>query len=248
MYEVYANGGLLDWSVLRVTRRRPLSRQFERFTDWLFQPPIFTYFLYLRLLTVLCLFALMFTVASEGRIASFLSLAVLVQLLLLRNRSAYGLDGSDHMYIVIFLGLTVTRLMPPYSWASAAGLFYIAFQSGLSYLISGLAKIAGPSWRDGSAIAGVMTTKIYGNQIAASFLSDRPSLCRVLCWGVIVFEVLFIGALFSGPQFMWSMIVAGFVFHASAAVLMGLNSFFFAFLSAYPAIVYVNSLIRHYFH
>ncbi len=146
---------------------------------------------------------------------------MLVHLLLMKRRSVYGLDGADQMFAVIFLGLAVYKLMPPGSIASTAGLVYIAAQTVLSYLIAGSAKLKGPAWRSGTAIAGIMTTKIYGNSLAAGILRGRAALGRIACWSVIVFELTFVGVLLVDRPALWVMLAVGVLFHAGIAALMG---------------------------
>jgi hypothetical protein len=167
--------------------------------------------LVVKLVTALALVAVSL-MNPDARIATgLMAVALLVQLLLMKQRSVYGLDGADQMYVVVFLGLAVYELMPQGSLASAAGLIYIGAPTVLSYLIAGCVKIAGPSWRDGTAIGGIMTTKIYGNSAAAAVLQGRA---------------------------------AGVLFHAANTALMGLNSFFMAFVASYPAVAYVNELMH----
>lgn len=244
MRPMYADDGLLSWQVLQVGRPRALVRQVQVLVDRLFRQRAYSVLLVVKLLTALAL-----VVASIGyphaRVATgLLAAALLVQLLLMKRRSVYGLDGADQMYVVVFLGLAVYELMPPGSLASAAGLIYIGAQTVLSYLIAGIVKIAGPSWRDGTAIGGIMTTKIYGNSAAAAVLRGRATLGLIACWLVITFEVTFVAALFVDRPMMWAMLAAGVLFHAANAALMGLNSFFMAFVASYPAIAYVNELVH----
>jgi hypothetical protein len=136
--------------------------------------------------------------------------------------------------------------MPQGSLASAAGLIYVGAQTALSYLIAGIVKIAGPSWRDGTAIGGIMTTKIYGNSAAAAVLHGRATLGLIACWLVITFEVTFFAALFVDRHVMWIVLATGVLFHAANAALMGLNSFFMAFVASYPAVAYVNELVHRF--
>ena len=114
----------------------------------------------------------------------------------------------------------------------------------LSYLIAGCVKIAGPSWRDGTAIGGIMTTKIYGNSAAAAVLQGRATLGLIACWLVITFEITFVAALFVDRRIMWVMLAAGVLFHAANTALMGLNSFFMPFVASYPAVAYANELVH----
>ena len=244
MRRIYADGGLLSWQVLQVARPRSVLPWMQELVDQLFRPCAYVALLLLKLLTVLALLALSLGYPHARLALGLLAGAMLVQLLLMKRRSVYGLDGADQMFAVVFLGLAVYELMPLGSLGSAAGLVYIAAQTVLSYLIAGIAKLRGPSWRNGSAIAGILSTKIYGNSFAAALLHDRVALGRIVCWSVIAFEVTFVAVLFVDHPTMWLMLGMGVLFHAGIAVLMGLNSFFLAFVATYPTVAYVNALLH----
>jgi hypothetical protein len=93
-------------------------------------------------------------------------------------------------------------------------------------------------------IAGVLNTTIYGHATVGEFLQDRRRLGLLLCWAVIVFEFLFISTLFIGDTHIRYLILGmGVFFHASTAVLMGLNGFFWAFAATYPAVVFTSWVI-----
>jgi hypothetical protein len=244
MRPIYADDGLLSWQVLQVGRPRALVPQVQGLVERLFRPRAYMELLVVKLVTALALVAVSL-MNPDARIATgLLAVALLVQLLLMKRRSVYGLDGADQMYVVVFLGLAVYEFMPQGSLASAAGLIYIGAQTVLSYLIAGCVKIAGPSWRDGTAIGGIMTTKIYGNSAAAAVLQGRATLGLIACWLVITFEITFVAALFVDRRIMWVMLAAGVLFHAANTALMGLNSFFVAFVASYPAVAYVNELMH----
>jgi hypothetical protein len=244
MRSVYSDDGLLSWSVLRVTRRQSWGRRLRLPLDHLFGSRGFTTLLVAKLISALGLVAAVLTLPDNRLAAAVLTLTTLSLFLLTKSRASYGLDGADHMYLVVFLGLAIFQVMPSGSIASLAGILYIAAQSSISYLIAGIAKIRGPSWRDGSAISGILTTKIYGNATAAALLQGRSALGRLMCWSVIAFEVTFVTSIVADPRMMWTILMVGLLFHAINTVLMGLNSFFFAFVSTYPAIVVANELVH----
>lgn len=246
MRPIYADDGLLSWQVLQVGRPRSLVPQVQRLVDRLFRPRAYMGLLVVKMLTALVLVAVSLINPRDRSAMGLLAGALLVQLLLMKRRSVYGLDGADQMYAVVFLGLAVYELMPQGSLASVAGLIYIGAQTVLSYLIAGIAKITGPSWRDGRAIGGIMTTKIYGNSAAAAVFRGRATLGLITCWLVITFEVTFVAAFFVDREIMWVMLAAGVLFHAANAALMGLNSFLMAFVASYPAVAYVNELVHRF--
>jgi hypothetical protein len=244
MRRMYADDGLLSWQVLRVARPRSVLPWVQQRVDQLFQPRAYVALLVLKLVTALMLLALSLVYQHARLAVGLLAGAMLVQLLLMKRRSVYGLDGADQMFAVVFLGLAVHDLMPLGSLGSAAGLIYVGSQAVLAYLIAGTAKLKGRSWRDGSALAGIMSTKIYGNSAAATLLHGRGALGRIMCWSVIAFEVSFVAALFVDRPTMWVMLGVGVLFHAGIAGLMGLNSFFLAFVATYPAVAYLNALLH----
>jgi len=244
MRRMYSDGGLLSWRVLRVARPRSALPWLQARLDELFRPRAYVALVVLKLATALTLLTLSL-VDPHARLAiGLLAAAMLTHLLLMKRRSVYGLDGADQMFAVVFLGLAVYELMPVGSVGSTAGLVYVGAQAVLSYLIAGGAKLRGPSWRDGSAMAGILSTKIYGNTRAAAMLKDRVAIGRIFCWSVITFELTFVVVLFVDRPVMWVMLGLGMLFHAGIAALMGLNSFFFAFVATYPAVAYLNALLH----
>lgn len=244
MRRIYTDEGLLSWQVLRVARPRSVLPWVQQRVDQLFQPRAYIALLLLKLTTALTLLVLSVVNPHARLVVGLLAGAMLVHLLLMKRRSVYGLDGADQMFAVVFLGLTVHELMPVGSFGSAVGLIYVGAQTVLAYLIAGTAKLRGPSWRDGSALGGILSTKIYGNSVAATILHGRATLGRIMCWSVIAFEVTFVAVLFVDRPTMWVMLGVGVLFHAGIAALMGLNSFFLAFVATYPAVAYLNALLH----
>src|SRR5947209_12475298 len=99
--DLFSKTGLLSWSVLMFTRRPPRYLAFQRLEDRLFSPRAFSVILCLKLLTAACLAASVALCPGAFLISGVLSGLVLTNLLLLKRRTSFGLDGSDHMNIVI---------------------------------------------------------------------------------------------------------------------------------------------------
>lgn len=70
------------------------------------------------------------------------------------------------------------------------------------------------------------------------------SVPLVLAWGTILAEALFPLLLLAPPAVLGSVLAGFFVFHLAAAVFMGLNTYPWAFLAAYPATVAVSGMLR----
>jgi hypothetical protein len=178
----------------------------------------------------------------SGRFAAAV-LAVIFATTLLQNlRGEDALDGSDQMSTQVFGALFLGHLGgTPLALDAALG--YLALQSCLSYAVAGLAKIGSPAWRDGSAVVAVAGNRAYGHPAAARWLAARPRLARLFAWGAMLGELAFPLALL-GPPWAFPFLAWGVVFHLLNARLMGLNTFFWSFVSTYPAIVYCALMLR----
>jgi hypothetical protein len=167
--------------------------------------------------------------------------------LLLNFRMPVGRDGSDQMNALIVIPASVAVLCP---WESAksVALFFIAAQASLAYTTSGIAKLISPVWRSGEAIPQILSTLSYGHPLASRALGSMRALSLALCWSVILFETLFPLSLLLGLRGTLAILTLGLLFHASCAVLMGLNCFFWSFLATYPAIVLTSTYVRPLVH
>ncbi len=187
----------------------------------------------LRLLAALALIALPLEPASRSITIAFLAGSSL----LLGARTGFGMDGADQMTTLVLLALAVDALVDT-PLARQAALWFIAAELALSYAVAGTAKLLGPEWRSGRAIWGVLSTRMYGVPPVGIWLRDRPWLSKLICWSVILGEGLFPLVFVVPPPVGWVLIAAGLSFHLGTALLMGLNTFLWAFLACYPALLW----------
>lgn len=154
-------------------------------------------------------------------------------------RRIWGDDGSDQMSSIILV--TIFLCVGPHStpFLLQLGLWFLVLEACLSYSASGIAKIFSGQWRSGDAVFRILNTGAYGIPWVARFLEPRKRLNFFLAWSVVGVESLFPFVLVLPEPWNWSFLVWGAVFHLMAAVVMGLNSFFWAFAATYPAIVYI---------
>jgi hypothetical protein len=126
-----------------------------------------------------------------------------------------------------------------------ASLVFISAQTCLAYGVAGVAKLLSPVWRSGAALALILDTSTYGSAGAVAALRRHDGVGRLLTRSVIAAEVLFgLGLVFVLPASLaWTLLAWGVAFHLANAFLMGLNTFLWAFVSAYPAIIYVHYLL-----
>ena len=110
--------------------------------------------------------------------------------------------------------------------------FVITAQLILSYGVAGIGKLISPTWRSGSAITLIISTRSFG--LGSSLLFGRhPTVAKCFASLIIGYELLWFAAPFSRGLLLLLM-GFGVVFHVTSAFMMGLNLFPWAFLSAYP--------------
>lgn len=177
---------------------------------------------------------LMLGVTPEIVAPALLGLGVLI---LRRFDGPYN-GGSDRMTLLVLICLSGALLLPQPAWREAA-LGYLALQLTLSYVISGWVKIVNPGWRGGVALADVFRFSAYPVSERLRSLADRPRLLLVMSWCVMLFELLFPLALATRPTLIAALATAA-TFHLANACLFGLNRFLWAWLAAYPSILWLQ--------
>jgi hypothetical protein len=167
-----------------------------------------------------------------------LLLFVLALLLLLRWRGAFN-GGSDFMTLVALSGLLLAHGVGHFTdnvtgWR--AGFWYITLHTISSYFVSGWVKLLRPEWRSGRAMTLFLDTGVYGPLPERSVLR-HPILARLGAWSFTVWEGCFPLALLN-VRWAWLFCSVAALFHLLVFRFFGLNRFFWAWLSTFPAVIY----------
>jgi hypothetical protein len=221
--------GLYTWRILRLRFGVPRPLRLRTFGERSVRA--------LLLARLAAIVALLLT--PLGSVVSAMTLALLVVTTLAFTwRRGFGDDGSDRMNAVVLL--TAFLCVGPHStrFTLQIGLWFIALQACLAYATAGFAKLRSPSWRDGEALVRVFSTETYGFAPLGRRLAARRGLARALAWTVIAMETLFPLCLVLPAPWGWAFLAWGVLFHLLSAVLMGFNTFVWAFVATYPAIVW----------
>jgi hypothetical protein len=230
--------GLFSWRVIGARKLTVGPGLLAALLDRLLSFRPFVCILALRALFLLYLpYALWFE-----RAPTLVLLGIVISSLLLHLRSPWGMDGSDQMLTQVFGALFLSYLAGS-PLAYKAGLFFIAGQSCLSYLTAGVAKAVSKDWQGGKVVFGIFNTRTYGYEPMARILLNQEALNKALTWGAFTMECSFPLVLFAGFPGCLVFVAWGVSFHLMNAVVMGLNSFFWAFMATYPAVIYCSIVI-----
>jgi len=152
-----------------------------------------------------------------------------------RFRGTYN-GGSDSMLLIVTLAVALARTAPD-SEVARGGLAYAAAQLVLSYFVSGVAKLRDRAWRSGRAVPRVLALPQYQVSDRVRAALTRPVLARLATWSMLAFECGFPLALADATT-CWALMAIGACFHLANAIVFGLNRFLWAWIAAYPALLY----------
>lgn len=221
-----------DW---RIQRAEVPSLRLRPWLDFLYQDQPYACMLWLRCALALAL------MLGHGGPGSAVLLFAMALLLLLRWRGAFN-GGSDFMTLVGLTGLLLGHVLsqftdPRTAWHVA--LWYVTVQSLSSYFVSGWVKLMRPEWRSGRAMTVFLDNGVYG-PLPETSIYRSPRLAMLCSWSFTLWEGFFPLALLDIRLASLFCAIAA-VFHFLVFWFFGLNRFFWAWLSTFPAILYCAS-------
>ncbi|GAA3050529.1 hypothetical protein FHS39_000953 [Streptomyces olivoverticillatus] len=232
-----APAGLLNYPVPRTRSRRLVAAPYAPVLAAVFDYPAVLFLLGIRLAAA--------AAVAVGAPADGAGTALVVLLAAtsaaMSLRSPFGNDGADQMTVLVFGSAALARLAGT-PLAAQAALWFLAAQTCLSYLTAGIAKSSARMWRDGTAIRGIFRTVVYGHARAGAYVARHPGLATAAGWSVIVTECAFVAVFVTPSPYVYVILAGGLGFHLASAVLMGLNTFTWAFGATYPALIFCASL------
>ena len=241
--QIFSSTGLLSWNVMQLRWEKKDQGSFFSPLFRLFNEKGLAIIFGLRCLIIFGLLFFPLETTYGWILVGLLGCSLLASSMI----TFYGSDGSDQMNMLIIITLFFCHFpMIAGSRLAIIGLWFIGLQTCLSYTVAGIAKLASAEWRASTAIKDVFSTKTYGTRWAAVLLKKYPGINVFLCWNVMIMETLFPLCLILPFNYALIFIIWGFMFHLLTAIIMGLNSFFWAFMAAYPALFYINHQVQSY--
>ena len=231
----FKDNRLYSWKVIATRDTFSESNVLYRVAHFLLKYPNFLGVIILRLLVIVLLAVPEIWMFSQAP----LLLIIVVTSLLINYRSPFGQDGSDQMSTIVLITLFLYHINPENTIVAQAGLWFIALQSLLSYFTAGFFKAKGEKWTTKpNAVFLIFNTATYGSKPIAQYLEGKQGAITFLTWSTVAVEVMFPLVLVTGYPGMVLFLGWGLAFHLMNALVMGLNSFLWAFLATYGAIVY----------
>jgi hypothetical protein len=160
-------------------------------------------------------------------------------LICFRFRGTFN-GGSDMMIFVVLTGLALGSLGAP-GKTEKLGLLYICIHTLYSYFKAGWVKLREKDWQRGKALPQFLARSLrpLGQKVSV-WLSQLPVFSVVLSWSVIFFEVASL-ALILNPRLAPIYGGLALIFHFMNYLFFGLNRFFWAWLAAWPAVIFTLS-------
>jgi hypothetical protein len=233
----FFSSGLFDWN-----SRQILTRPHSASRGWMVGHSGSVWLRVVLIARIVCSLGLIIPFQTNLLYGSYASI-ILLSSLFLAYQIRYGKDGSNQISFIILAGLAFTFLLPMSSPFQPVGLYFIAAQALFSYFAAGISKISNAKWREGSALKSILNTATYGHFKAAAVLNRRPWLGGFVGWSVIIVEIVFPVALVSPPGVLIALLFAGAMLHLGTAVLIGLDTFFWAFTATFPGIIFAHGVL-----
>jgi hypothetical protein len=185
----------------------------------------------------LALGALLLTGVDVGLSWKLETAALLVVSLPVYTLLPFTRGADSQLNAITFSAISLTLLSDTPTAASYC-LYFLTLQLCLAYFAAGSHKLRSPDWRRGSALAGILSTRLFGSPRLAAWLGRHRRLARASALAVVAWEVSFPAVLVAPREIALGYFACGVLFHVATAFTMGLNKFLWAFLAVYPAAIY----------
>jgi uncharacterized membrane protein len=238
--ETMSDTGLCSWRVHQLANKWFINPYFQRAVGWFLEYPRVLYLIAIRFVFAI---ALVVGLSRSNVVGAILATVIVIVSFLLTVRSTYGRDGADQMLFLTFITLAIAHSFGS-PIARHLALWFLTMQLCLSYFTAGIAKLSSPIWRGGAALPGIFGTDIYGHKWVRLLFDRYPILTKAGSWSIISFECTFPIILLGFPLLTVTLLCAGTAFHLSTAVFMRLNTFLWAFIATYPAVMYCSGITK----
>lgn len=235
--DLFSHDGPLPWARLSRVRQRPLiGRLRRRMSTRLFRA---------LLAAQLCIAVVLLASASVSVLVVCLALLIASLGGFIVLTGEFWSDGSDKIGMIAIAGAFVTGagVLLGDSALALAGALIAGGQLTVCYLVAGVSKVFFADWRNGAELAAVMAAESWGHPMMERLTRRRPVAIAV-SWCVILGEALFPLALLAPRPWLLAALATLMLFHVATALVMGLNTYPWAFAAAYPSATLLGRVLR----
>lgn len=163
--------------------------------------------------------------------------------IILSLKTYIGYNGADQLIKITFITTSLCILFKS-EVAYSIGLIFLSVQLIISYATPGLMRIFQKDWRNGNHLIYITRQHTYGNKYLFKVLKENLIFCKVSSYGIALFEIGSVVAFLLPLEFVIYYLIIGVLFHISNSIIMGLNTFLWAFIGVYPAYIWLALIIK----
>lgn len=227
---------LFSWKVRKTRNKNLLGKKIFNV--------IYTYpnILFLILCQVLCAILLLFFINDNAiKIACCIIISVIS--ITLSLRSYVGYTGADQVMKLTFTASTLCFISNT-NFALSLGLTFISVQLIIAYATPGLLRLFEKEWKNGNDLLLICRLHTYGQAAVWRFLETNKKFSKLISWSIMCFECCAPLVIFLPVKYVILYLVFGVFFHTGNAIVMGLNTFPWAFIGTYPAYLWLSYCIN----
>ncbi|RKQ42459.1 hypothetical protein BXY85_3070 [Roseivirga pacifica] len=241
---LFQNNNLFSWVL--INKLRPSlarKRSVNRLINFCISYPNILWLIGIRLLSA---FVILFF-QTEYWLVSIAIWFLYLSGILIFNIRVVVRTGYTVFLQVILVSISMQRLFPNSSTLEVACIWVIAIQCCLVYFENGLTKLKEVKWKQGAAIYNIIRNPLYKSPISRLSILEKSTFLKTVSWSVLIFETAFPISLLGGNASLIIFLGFGLVFHFTNSWILGLGSFFWTFVAAYPAIIFCNQWLINQF-
>lgn len=214
-------------------------------------------------LIVSILFSILFMVGILTRISTII---LFFSLFLLKIRSLYLMDGADNVISAIlpfFIFIDTISFSTKYEnfknniyskfpklmeitvFLSVIFCYAIMIQICIVYLFSGIHKLYGDVWREGTALYYILNSEDFSPSYLNIAFTQSMFLVKIATWGTIFFQLTFPFCIWYKPLKKYY-IFSGILLHVGIFIMMKIDNFSFIMIACYSIFItnsqYLNIL------
>lgn len=234
----FTNSGIFSWEVRSISLHPNL---YKSLINFIFKYPNINIIYCIQIIVAVLIF---FTTSMPIFLATCCSIIAIISILL-NFRTKEGISGADKMTRLVMITGAICFLKAT-PLIINAGLTFISLQLILAYTTAGWVRLFVQTWRNGTDLGLILRQHTYSNEFIWAFTKNNKFILKVTALFILFFECTFFICILLPSPFFYLYIALGVIFHIGNAIIMGLNTFVWSFLSTYPALIWLHHYLDIY--